>query len=172
MNSGGFVAPGLSPGTLTIDGDYEQGEAGTLVMEAAGLEQGQFDVLHVTQSATLGGTLEVRFLDGYLPSRGDAFDFLQSDAGVSGQVARVRFPDLAPGFEADLQIADDGRLRLTAQNDAVAGEGTTQDVSPSATQPLTSACGVGVCGAGFAPMLAAVLLCLHIARRARYRAMR
>jgi len=54
---------------------------------------------------TLGGTLEVRFLDGFLPRQGDQFEFVQAGTGLSGQFATVTFPDLAPGFEAGLQLA-------------------------------------------------------------------
>ena len=47
---GGTVLPGTSPGTLTIDGDYEQ-TGGLLGIEIAGTARGQFDVLAVTGNA-------------------------------------------------------------------------------------------------------------------------
>ena len=43
-NTGGTIAPGASPGVLTIDGDYTQGAGGTLQTEIAGTTPGtQFD---------------------------------------------------------------------------------------------------------------------------------
>ena len=51
-----------------------------LVIEVTGLAPGQFDVLAVSGDVTLNGTLEVRFLDGFLPKQGDHVDFLQPAA--------------------------------------------------------------------------------------------
>jgi T5SS/PEP-CTERM-associated repeat protein len=61
----GLVAPGTSPGTLSIDGDYEQLSAGTLAIE---LGPASFNQLQITGAATLSGTLEVTVLDGFAPS--------------------------------------------------------------------------------------------------------
>ncbi|TWT40385.1 hypothetical protein RAS1_40940 [Phycisphaerae bacterium RAS1] len=65
----GQVAPGNSPGTLTVTGDYEQvglipelgANSGSLRMEIAGTAQGQRDQLSVGGAATLGGGLFVTF---------------------------------------------------------------------------------------------------------------
>jgi len=56
-NTSGNVAPGASPGTLTITGGYTQSSKGKLTVEIAGNGAGQYDVLAVTGAATLGGTL-------------------------------------------------------------------------------------------------------------------
>lgn len=37
VNNDGTISPGLSPGTLTINGDYEQQSGGRLVMEIGAL---------------------------------------------------------------------------------------------------------------------------------------
>ena len=59
-NTGGTVAAGASPGTLTINGDYTQGPGGTLQEEIAGTTPGtQFDQLVVTGDVTLDGTLAI-----------------------------------------------------------------------------------------------------------------
>lgn len=84
INSGGLVAPGASPGALTIDGDFEQLPGGELRIELGGLIPGdEFDVLDILGSATLGGDLRVTALNGFVPSPGDTFDFLLAD-GFSG----------------------------------------------------------------------------------------
>jgi len=119
--NGGIISPGLSPGVIEIDGDYEQTADGLLEMEAAGTAPGDFDFLHVTGNATLGGTLQVTFLNGYLPKTGDVLPFLQIDGTLTGDFAQVTFPQLAPGFQAQEQFVN-GTLELVALNDAISGE--------------------------------------------------
>lgn len=135
-NSGGFISPGLSPGTLTIEGDYEQGEGGTLVIEIAGLEAGHFDVLKVTGNASLGGTLLVKFIDGFVPNEGDAMRMLDIGGTVVGQFAELRVEGLPDG--------------QTLSVDPINGQGFVEAIGP-VVQPPTH-CGTGLCGAGFASL--------------------
>ncbi len=89
-NTGGTVAPGASPGTLTIDGDYTQGSGGTLRAEINGIGA-LHDRLDVTGSATLDGTLQL--VTGYDPGSADGFRVLEAGtrtgtfATVSGRQA-------------------------------------------------------------------------------------
>ena len=78
-------------------------------------------MLAVSGDVTLNGTLEVRFLDGFLPKQGDHVDFLQAGGTVSGNFAKITFPQLAPGFNADVTQTN-GKLRLTARNDGTLAE--------------------------------------------------
>jgi hypothetical protein len=165
VNPGGIVSPGLSPGTLAIEGDYEQGAGGTLVIEVASPEEGQFDVLRVTGNAILAGTLEVRFLDGFLPKTGNTLEVVRAEGTLTGQFATVNFPDLAAGFAADLEFGDDGQLRLTALSDAVAGAGTTLDQASDDPGILPAECGAGACGAGVGSILPLAILGVGIPRR-------
>ena len=81
----GFVAPGNSPGVLAVDGDYIQDANATLGIEIGGLTQGvDFDLLDITGTATLGGTIEVSLFDGFLADPGDSFTFLEADSGLVG----------------------------------------------------------------------------------------
>ena len=57
VTNNGSVAPGNSASTLTISGNYTQGAGGTLNIELDGTAAGQYDVLTVSGSATLGGTV-------------------------------------------------------------------------------------------------------------------
>ncbi len=77
-NTGGVVAPGASPGTLTLNGHYTQGASGRLEIEVAGPGTGQFDKLAVSGNATLGGTLALQPSAGYVTSSalGDSVAFL------------------------------------------------------------------------------------------------
>jgi hypothetical protein len=113
----GKVLPGVSPGTLTIDGDYEQ-IGGELGIEIAGTAPGEFDVLAVTGSATLGGNLLLDFIDGFAPRRGDVFSFLDVDGATIGAFDTIEVRHLLPGFEFDLR-SEGSVLTMVALNDGV-----------------------------------------------------
>jgi hypothetical protein len=56
----------VSPGTLTFTGDLTLEATSKLLIELAGHTQGsEYDFLSVAGNATLGGELEVTFLDGF-----------------------------------------------------------------------------------------------------------
>jgi hypothetical protein len=72
----GSYAPGNSPAIVDFDGDllFESGHV--LTMEIGGTTPGSgYDVLNVTGHLTLGGTLEIVFIDGFTPDAEDVFDF-------------------------------------------------------------------------------------------------
>jgi uncharacterized protein YbbK (DUF523 family) len=73
VSNAGTFAPGLSPGTLTITGNYTQTSAGTLSIELGGTASGQFDVLAISGTATLGGTLNVISFGGFTPPAGSSY---------------------------------------------------------------------------------------------------
>jgi len=84
-NSGGMVSPGASAGVLTIAGHYAQTSGGTLRIELGGPTPGSgFDQLAVSGTATLGGALDVSFIQGFTPPANSAYNFLMagSRAGV------------------------------------------------------------------------------------------
>ena len=96
LTNNGTVAPGVSPGTLTIIGDYEQSSLGTLQIELAGLAQGvSYDWLNVTGNASIAGTLQVSIPGGFLPTTSDAFRFVTAGQTRSGTFASVVPP---PGY--------------------------------------------------------------------------
>ena len=95
LRNGGRVAPGSSPGTLTVTDDYTQTAAGTLVVELGGLEAStEYDVLDVADDAALGGTLEVKAIGGYrFTAHGDRFQVIKTGPdGVMGTFAEVDSP--------------------------------------------------------------------------------
>jgi len=92
-NTAGTVAPGSSAGILTIDGNYAQGAAGTLAIEIGGTAPGtQHDQLVVTGDATLGGTLDVAMIGGYVPASTDTFTVVQTGGAVSGTFSSTSYP--------------------------------------------------------------------------------
>ena len=77
-NSGATVRPGGTgtAGTLTTVGSYTQGAGGTLAIELGGTGAGQFDVLAVGTTATLGGTLAPSLINAFTPASGATFQVL------------------------------------------------------------------------------------------------
>ena len=90
-NTGGTVAPGSSPGTLTINGDYTQGSGGTLRAEIGA----PYDRLDVTGTATLGGTLQLVTTPGFDPPPAAAFRVLDA-ATRTGTFATVSGTQATP----------------------------------------------------------------------------
>ncbi len=78
VTNGGTIAPGDSPGTLTIAGDYTQTSSGILDLEIAGtdLASNQYDRLVVGGTASLAGSLDITFLNNFSPSLGDTFSVM------------------------------------------------------------------------------------------------
>lgn len=91
-NEGGIVAPGNSPGVLTVLGDYHQSAEGTLRVELGGTERGaEYDVLSVAGTASLDGQLEVVLYDEFSPKVGDEFDILDF-GNLVGRFAELKLP--------------------------------------------------------------------------------
>jgi Fibronectin type III domain len=111
-NSGGTVAPGSSPGTLTVAGDYSQGAGGTLAVDVAGTAPGQFDVLHVSGDVTLDGTLALLPSAGYAASSatGDSVTFLPYGSSRTGAFATTTVtPPLSAGKPFTALYNDGGK---------------------------------------------------------------
>jgi hypothetical protein len=73
-NSGGTVSPGMSPGRLSIFGNYIQDVGGTLAIEIGGAAAAsEYDVLQVLGSATLDGTLDLSLIDDFEPTTVQSF---------------------------------------------------------------------------------------------------
>ena len=98
-NTSATVAPGTSPGTLTVGGNFSQAAGGTLAIELAGTAAGEFDVLEVLGSAGLGGTLDVTEL--YTPGGADAWTILTAVGGITGG-----FDTITAGYQVALANSD------------------------------------------------------------------
>jgi hypothetical protein len=91
VSSSGTVVPADSmttTGKLGITGAYTQTAAGALDANIAGANSGQFNVLNVGGTATLGGTLNIKLLDNFVPLIGATFEILTA-RHVSGAFAIV-----------------------------------------------------------------------------------
>lgn len=86
----GNVAPGDSPGTLTIAGNYQQNAGGTLTIQISGTGAGEHDLLSVGGNASLAGKLQLVQLNNFALHPGDKVTFLTTGTGtVSGKFSNV-----------------------------------------------------------------------------------
>jgi hypothetical protein len=79
---------------LTVVGNYTQAQYATLMIQLAGTSAGDFSVLNVLGSASLNGYLDPVLLNGFVPTIGDSFIFLNY-ASLTGEFSRI----LHPGFD-------------------------------------------------------------------------
>ena len=89
LGPNGFLGSSSAGGVIAVEGNYEQLSDGKLVIDAAGLADGEFDGLHVTGNATLGGTLEMLFPGAYLPKAGDSFNSCKSMEQLAANLPRL-----------------------------------------------------------------------------------
>jgi len=83
VNAGRFE-PGLSAASVSVGG-YTQQATGTLQIELGGTASGsQFDQIHATGSALLGGTLEVSLIDSFALADDLEFEILNVDGALIG----------------------------------------------------------------------------------------
>ena len=105
INTGTFQ-PGLSPGILTISGDdYTNGTLDIEILDNTGAGTGH-DSLAVSQAATLGGTLNVTLLSGFVPSISDSYTILTCGSGCSGTFGTVNFPAIPDEWEITYNAND------------------------------------------------------------------
>jgi len=91
--NGGTVAPGGSPGKLTIANNYSADANATLAIDIGGTTSGtQYDRLAVNHTATLGGTLDLSYVNDFTAAPGQSFVILTAGT-LSGTFATVNFPD-------------------------------------------------------------------------------
>ena len=89
---------GADPQPINVKGNYTQNAGGSLQLQVAGANPGQYDVLNVGGNATLGGTLQLISL-GFQPKAGNQLTLVTSGATVSGQFARFVDPfSVRPGL--------------------------------------------------------------------------
>jgi autotransporter-associated beta strand protein len=82
VTNNGRVSPGSAgtPGALTVTGNYTQAQYAHLMIQIAGANAGQFGVLDVLGTANLSGQLDPVLLNGFVPTIGESFTFLNYGA--------------------------------------------------------------------------------------------
>jgi len=102
LDNYGEVKPGTSSttGVINITGDYTggaSGSGGTLTIKIAGPSAGQFDQLNVTGTATLDGTFNGSFINGYSPATGSTTWSVLTYASETGTFTTVNPPVYSGG---------------------------------------------------------------------------
>nr|WP_246339853.1 autotransporter domain-containing protein [Ancylobacter tetraedralis] len=101
VGSGGTVAPGTSPGTLTVNGNVSFAAGSTYAAEA--WADGRHDLITATGTATLsGGTVSLLAQAGYGNPLA-TYTILAAQAGVAGQFADVvsNYAFISPSLSYD-----------------------------------------------------------------------
>ncbi len=111
-NTGGTVAPGNSPGILTIDGNYTQGAGGTLALEIGGATPGEeHDKLVVNGAADINGNVTVELTGGFDPPASSTFDVLDFSSFSGTPSFDFSLAPLSGGLTWDIsQFNTDGVL--------------------------------------------------------------
>ena len=94
----GVVRPGDGgPGTLTVNGNYTQTRDGALSIDIAGANSGQIGLLDVLGNAELRGQLDPVLENGFVPTIGESFSFLEYDSHLG--VLSIHHPNIAGAME-------------------------------------------------------------------------
>src|SRR5262245_5471967 len=88
VTNNGKVSPGSAgaPGRLTVVHNYTQAQYATLMIQIAGASAGQFSVLDILGTANLNGLLNPDLFNGFVPTVGETFTFLNYGA-VNGTLS-------------------------------------------------------------------------------------
>ncbi|GEM_PF-5719153 len=114
----GFISPGSSPGSMTIDGDLNM-NGGRIILEIGGTNPGtDHDQLFITGDFNMtNGVIDLVFINGFAPTAGQTFSVMNVD-GESGFVPQVRAVNLAPDwqFETSFDLSG-GAMTITSVTD-------------------------------------------------------
>lgn len=101
--AGGTVNAGHSAGTLNIVGDLTLENDGILTIEVSSATL--FDQINVSGLLTLGGTLNLVFIDGFTPAEGENFSLdIFGGANLAGAFATVTSEGLGDDLFADVDL--------------------------------------------------------------------
>ena len=135
-NNSGYIMPGHSVGYIGITGNFKQGAQGTIVVDEGGNTPDKFDHLNVAGVATLGGTLDIRAINGYKPNAADTFSPLGYES-KSGTFATV-------SSNASVTVNSTGIL--TSVNPAEASPKTNQALNISTRAKVQGGDNVAIAG--------------------------
>lgn len=124
----------LDPVTLQVTQDFVQ-TGGTLDLQIAGSQSGQFDQLNAGGSIQItGGTVQIDFINGFGPSSGDVYNLMSAPGGVSVSGANYTTTGVASGFNYTT-ATNNGEFNLMASN---SGTATTSAPPPPPAPTLTT----------------------------------
>ena len=118
LTNTGTICPGGSAtaGTLSITGNFTNGSTGIIEAELGGATADTYDVLAVSGTATLGGTLTGTLINGFTPS-GQSFDVITAGT-ASGSFATSNLPN---GVNGAIVVGTPYTYRLTQSGATCSG---------------------------------------------------
>jgi hypothetical protein len=130
LSGTGAISPGdgiKKVGELTINGTYTQGSTASALIDLGGTGSGAFDVVNVTNAASLSGKLIVDLVNGFKPVAGDNFDIMNY-ASETGAFSSETLPTIARDHWLVTIGATDVLLQL------LSGTGPTRELRASSAQ--------------------------------------
>jgi autotransporter-associated beta strand protein len=118
------VSPGDSPGVLTVVHNYTQAQYATLMIQIAGTSTGQFSVLNVSGNANLSGYLDPVLLNGFVPTIGQTFTFLDY-ASLTGEFSHIKDRVFDNGMLEWSVIYQNNNAILTVGPNTIPDQGST-----------------------------------------------
>ncbi len=141
LQNDGHVAPGASPGTLTIHGNFAQSGLGSLDVELESLAL--HDMLLVEGDVSLGGTLALTCWASCQFAAGDEFMILDALGELTGGFSGITLAGFGTGAFAVIYDRDLDRVLLRV----------TEAVSPPASVPEPGTLGLLLSGLAIAARL-------------------
>lgn len=121
VTNNGVVAPGTSPGRLSVSGSFTQASIGKLAIELASTSS--FDSLQIGGAVSLDGTVGLHLVDGYLPAEGDSFDILDWGSSFTDAGFAFDLPTLAGDLDWDTsQFRTAGIISVVASIATLSGD--------------------------------------------------
>ncbi len=111
LTNNGTLAPGsFGAGTLNLQGSLVQTAASKLAIDLTTLSA--FDLLNISGSATLGGTLALNCLGACSFAAGDSFTILDAAGSLTGSFASITLSGFGSGAFSVLYDAPTASVRL------------------------------------------------------------
>ncbi len=138
--NGGTLAPGASPGVLTVEGNLDLFDA-LVQIEIGGSGLGEYDQLNVFGNlfADAGTTFQFSLFDDYTLQAGDVFDIFNVDGALDFSSAMFDFSGLGDGVQTSFFSNDNESFALRI--DSVGGDPLSPVPLPAAGWLLLTAFG-------------------------------
>ena len=124
----GTLSPGASAGTLSVTGSFDQSDSGIIDIEIGGNFPGaEYDVLSVSGTLTLDGSLDVALIDGFNPLVSDSFQVITATS-LQEEFLELDGLDIGGGLVLDASFGATA-VTLTATAVTLAGNAAAEALS-------------------------------------------
>jgi hypothetical protein len=89
FSNAGLLRKSGALGAFNVGSFVTLSSTGTIELQLGGTAAGQFDVINASQPVAIGGTLDVKLANGFVPSSGNAFLILTSSS-LSGAFSTIQ----------------------------------------------------------------------------------